>query len=125
LAPVAAMVGPLSVLPSACTITTVISIPAATSVNNSTLTYTGPLDGGFFSPFTFTTTTYTTALPTQGADGVIDSQTYIIMGIPVDTPISLPAVVTTAVTSVPDPFPVSTTPNSPGTTGSQVCSFNF
>ena len=116
LARVAAIVGPRSVLPSACTTTTVISISATTSINNSTLTYTGPFNDGFFFPFTFTTTTYTTIIPTRGADGVIDSQTYTIIGIPVETPISLPTVVTPVVASVPDPFPVSSTPVSHGST---------
>jgi hypothetical protein len=73
-----------------CTTTTTIDLPAITSINNSTLTYNGPLDGSFFAPFKFTTTTFTTVIPTRGADGVIDSQTYTIIGAPWEGPTSFP-----------------------------------
>jgi hypothetical protein len=71
-------------LPSACLTTTVISNLPITSINNSTLTYRGPLTNGFLTPFALTTTTYTTTLTTLGADGTTETQTYTIFGIPVE-----------------------------------------
>jgi hypothetical protein len=71
-------------LPSACLTTTIISNPPITSINNSTLTYRGPLVEGFLTPFALTTTTYTTTLTTLGADGTTETQTYTIFGIPVE-----------------------------------------
>jgi hypothetical protein len=71
-------------LPSACLTTTVISNLPTTSINNSTLTYRGPLTDGFLTPFALTTTTYTTTLTTLGADGTTETQTYTIFGTPVE-----------------------------------------
>ncbi|KAF2993346.1 hypothetical protein E8E13_000316 [Curvularia kusanoi] len=75
--------GPLP-LPSACVTTTVINYPPNTSINNSTLTYVGPLTDGFFSPIELATTTYTTVITTQGPDGTTELQTHTILGAPVD-----------------------------------------
>jgi hypothetical protein len=71
-------------LPSACLATTIISNPPITSINNSTLTYRGPLTDGFLTPFALTITTYTTTLTTLRADGMTETQTYTIFGAPVE-----------------------------------------
>lgn len=107
---------PVSLLPPACTTTSIISLPATTSINNSTLLYNAPLNGDFSYSFPFTTTTYTTVISTRGADGVISSQEYTMIGTPVEVSMPQSGIVTTVLTSVPDFFPVDSSQVPPGTT---------
>lgn len=95
-------------LPSACLTTTVIGNLPSTSINNATLTYRGPLTNDFLSPFALTTTTYTTTLTTRGADGTTETQTYTVLGAPVELNRS---------SSLPSPSPTPTGVISAGETG--------
>jgi hypothetical protein len=85
------------------------------------LTYTGPFTDGPPTPFKLTTTTYTIVIPTRGPNGVVEPQTYTIIGVPLgDSNSQLPGT-TTTVTGILSTLTVTNTRALPAVTVTAQC----